>query len=184
MPRSARAPSLARLATRDESRSRKVEAVGSVRDAVRGADIICTTTVSKEPVLEHEWLSPGVHINAVGSSTATARELDTRTVVDATFFVDRRESTLSEAGDFLIPLAEGAVTPAHIRAELGDLLIAVHPGRTSREELTVFKSLGLGIEDVTAARRAVVLGLGRRCDVGGTPHGALTLGLSPADSAA
>lgn len=123
----------------------------SVEDAVRGADVIVTATSSREPILKREWLTPGVHINAVGSSIAAARELDTATVAAASLFVDRRESTLNESGDFLFAKRDGAVTDTHIRAELGDLLTGTAPGRTSPDEITLFKSLGLAIEDLASA---------------------------------
>jgi ornithine cyclodeaminase len=123
----------------------------SVEDAVRGADVIVTATSSREPILQREWLTPGVHINAVGSSIAAARELDTATVAAASLFVDRRESTLNESGDFLFAKRDGAVADAHLRAELGDLLIGTARGRTSAEEITLFKSLGLAVEDLASA---------------------------------
>jgi ornithine cyclodeaminase len=92
-----------------------------------------------------------VHINAAGSSIPTTRELDTATMAAASLFVDRRESTLNEAGDYLFPMREGAIGPDHIRAELGEILIGAAEGRTSDGELTVFKSLGLAVEDLAAA---------------------------------
>jgi ornithine cyclodeaminase/alanine dehydrogenase-like protein (mu-crystallin family) len=125
---------------------------GSVEEAVRGADIIVTATSSQEPVLRREWLSPGVHINAVGSSIAAARELDSATVAAASLFVDRRESTINEAGDYLFALREGAISgPEHIRGELGELLTGSANGRKSAEEITLFKSLGLAVEDLASA---------------------------------
>jgi ornithine cyclodeaminase len=119
--------------------------------ALFGAEVVCTTTTSAEPILEHRWLAPGAHVNAVGSSIPTARELDTETMQKASLFVDRRESTLNEAGDYLIPAAEGAFGPEHIKAELGEVLAGLAPGRTDEEELTVFKSLGIAVEDLAAA---------------------------------
>lgn len=123
----------------------------SVEEAVRGADVIVTATSSREPVLQREWIAEGTHINAVGSSIAAARELDAASVAAATLFVDRRESTTAESGDYLMALREGAITEDHIRAELGDVLIGKAEGRTSPEEITLFKSLGLAIEDLAAA---------------------------------
>jgi ornithine cyclodeaminase len=115
-------------------------------------------------VLRHEWLKPGAHVNAVGSSVKTARELDTATMAAGSLFVDRRESTLNEAGDYLFAAEEGAIGPDHIKAEIGEILIGKHPGRTSPDELTVFKSLGLAVEDLAAAeyvvRRARERGVG------------------------
>jgi ornithine cyclodeaminase/alanine dehydrogenase-like protein (mu-crystallin family) len=121
----------------------------SVEEAVRGADIIVTATSSREPVLRREWISPGAHVNAVGSSIAAARELDSETVAAASLFVDRRESTVNEAGDYLFALKD--YPDIEIKAELGELLLGTAAGRTSAEELTLFKSLGLAVEDLAAA---------------------------------
>jgi ornithine cyclodeaminase len=126
------------------------ESVETAEEAVRDADVICTTTASAEPIVKREWLKPGVHINGVGSSIPTARELDSQTMVDAALFVDRRESTLNEAGDFLIPQREGLIGPDHIRAELGEVLLGTAEGRRSDDEITLFKSLGIGVEDLAA----------------------------------
>ncbi len=131
----------------------RVEAVASAREAVLGADLVCTVTASREPVLRGAWLAPGAHVNAVGASLPNARELDTPAIVAARLFVDRRESALHEAGDFLMPKAEAAISDAHIQAELGEVLTGAHPGRRSPDEITVFKSLGLAVEDVAAAER-------------------------------
>ena len=128
-----------------------ISAVGTVQEAVDGADIICTVTSATEPVLQGDWISPGTHINAVGSSVAFARELDTAAVVNSKLFVDRRESTLNEAGDFLFPKNEGAIDDGHIRAEIGDILLDKISGRASSDEITLFKSLGLAAEDVASA---------------------------------
>ncbi len=148
-----------------------VERASSAREAVDGADIVCTVTSSREPVLEGAWLAPGAHVNAVGSSTATARELDSAAIARASLFVDRRESALNEAGDFLLARADGAVDDTHIRGEIGELLIGGAKGRRTRDEVTVFKSLGLAVEDVAAARHihatAVARGVGLEVDLGG-----------------
>jgi ornithine cyclodeaminase/alanine dehydrogenase-like protein (mu-crystallin family) len=126
--------------------------VASAEEAVRGADIIVTATNSREPILRREWLSPGVHINAVGSSIAAARELDGATVAAASFFVDRRESTINESGDYLFAVVEGSITgPDHIKAELGEILTGQAMGRKSDDEITLFKSLGLAVEDLASA---------------------------------
>ena len=146
------------------ARETGADAVESVEEAVRGADVVVTATNSSEPVLRHEWLKPGAHVNAVGSSIKTARELDTATIVASSLFVDRRESTLNEAGDYLVPFQEGAIGPDHIKAEIGEILTGAHPGRTAPDDLTVFKSLGLAVEDLAAAeyvvRRAQETGTG------------------------
>lgn len=128
-----------------------IESVENAGAAVRDADLIVTATISHEPVVQREWISPGAHINAIGTFSPTAREIDTATVAAATLFVDRRESALNEAGDYLLAAKEGAIGPGHIRAELGEVLIKSQPGRTSLDEITIFKSLGLAIEDLAAA---------------------------------
>ena len=94
-------------------------------------------------------------MNAAGSSIPTTRELDSATMAAASLFVDRRESTVNEAGDYLFPMREGAIGPEHIRGELGEILIGTVPGRTSETELTVFKSLGLAVEDLAAAEHVL-----------------------------
>lgn len=129
----------------------KIEATPSAQAAVKDADIICTTTSSREPVLLGEWIAPGAHINAVGASLPSARELDTGAVLKSRLYTDRRESLVNEAGDFIIPKNEGAFTESHIVGELGDLVIGKIAGRRSREETSLFKSLGLAIEDLAAA---------------------------------
>src|ERR1700753_191732 len=129
-----------------------VSASTSAEDAVRDADIIVTVTNSKEPVLRREWIADGTHIIAAGSSVAHARELDSATVAAVSLFVDRRESTINEAGDYLFALRDGAIGADHIRAELGEILIGTASGRTSEMELTLFKSLGLAIEDLASAQ--------------------------------
>jgi len=148
-----------------------VEASATARQAVEGAGIVCTTTSSTEPVLEGRWLSPGTHVNAVGFSGPTGRELDTEAIVRARLFADRRESILNEAGDFLIPKSEGAVGDDHVVGELGDVVLGKVEGRTSPEEVTVFESLGLAIEDLAAVqhvyRRAQETGKGTRVELGG-----------------
>ena len=128
-----------------------VEAVASTELAVRDADLIVTTTTSRDPVIRREWVAPGAHLNAVGASQPDARELDAATVAASRFFVDRRESTINESADYLAALREGAITADHIEAELGEVLLGRHPGRTAPDEITLFKSLGLAVEDVAAA---------------------------------
>jgi ornithine cyclodeaminase len=148
-----------------------VRAVESAEAAVRGADILCTTTASPTPVLVGDWLEPGAHVNAVGACFPGTRELDTRAVLRSRLFVDRRESALSEAGDILIPMKEGALDESHIVGELSDVLLDRVPGRRTRDEVTLFKSLGIAVEDLAAAHtihaRARAAGRGFAVDFGG-----------------
>lgn len=127
------------------------DVAADVPSAVSDADVVCTVTASRDPVLRGEWLRAGMHINAVGASLASARELDTEAVKRARVFVDRRESALAEAGDILIPIAEGAITADAIVGELGGLLTGSVAGRRSTGEITLFKSLGLAVEDLACA---------------------------------
>ena len=127
----------------------------SIEEALDGADVVCTCTASREPIVRRAWLAPGTHVNAVGSSVPFARELESDVVAEAALFVDRRESTLNESGDYLRAVEEAGIGPDHIRAELGELLVGSHPGRRDDEELTVFKSLGLAVQDLAAASLCV-----------------------------
>jgi len=129
-----------------------IQAMEDIQRAVEGADIVVTVTTATEPVIMREWISPGAHINAVGACTPTAREIDTSTMASASLFVDRREATLTEAGDYLLAAQEGAIGPDHIRAEIGEVIIGLKEGRTSAQEITLFKSLGLAVEDLAAAQ--------------------------------
>jgi ornithine cyclodeaminase/alanine dehydrogenase-like protein (mu-crystallin family) len=168
-----------RLEWAEWARSRfaiEVEVTRTAEQAARGAQIICTTTASRDPILEGEWLWPGTHVNAVGASVRGARELDTDAVVRSSLYVDRRESAMNEAGDFLIPREEGAIDDSHIRGELGELVIGALGGRERDDEITLFKSLGLAVEDVAAARviydRARASGAGSWMTLGGLRPGA------------
>lgn len=126
--------------------------------AVRGADVVVVATSSREPVMSREWLSIGAHVNAVGASTPTAREIDVETVADSALFCDSRESLRNEAGEFLLAIKEGAIPgEEHVRAELGELLAGLKPGRNDDTELTLFRSLGLAVEDLAAAEHAVAV---------------------------
>jgi ornithine cyclodeaminase/alanine dehydrogenase-like protein (mu-crystallin family) len=153
----------ARIVSRDPAHSRQcadelqrevsfaVEPVANVQEALKGADIVVTATSSREPVLDYTWLEPGVHINAIGTHSPASREIDSATMSHARLFVDSRESALNEAGDYLLAAAEGVVTADSILAELGELLVEAKPGRTTDTEITLFKSLGLAIEDIVCA---------------------------------
>ena len=162
-----------RFADRYAAAGKRIVVCQSAREAAEGADVVCTITSSREPVLFGEWLAPGTHVNAVGASLATSRELDSAAVVKSRLYVDRRESTVNEGGDFLVPKREGLIGDDHIVGEIGELLIEPPriPGRRSADEITLFKSLGLAIEDVAAARRiydrALAAGAGRWLELGG-----------------
>ena len=123
----------------------------NAEEAVRNADIICTVTSSSQPVVKGEWIAAGTHINAVGSSTAVKRELDTTAILRSKLFTDCYESIFNEAGDFLIPKKEGVVDDSHVKAELGEVLSGTKKGRENDEEITVFKSLGIASEDIFSA---------------------------------
>jgi len=129
---------------------------GSAREAVAGADVVVTATSSREPVLRRDWLAEGAHVNAVGASSPSSRELDTATVAASALFCDSRESLRNEAGEFQLAIAEGLIPgEEHVRAELGEVLAGRAAGRGDDGELTVFRSLGLAVEDLAAAQSAV-----------------------------
>jgi len=148
-----------------------IEVGRTAEETVRDADLVCTTTSSKEPVLEGGWLSPGAHVNAVGACFPSTRELDTEAVQRARLYTDCRESCVNEAGDFLIPLKEGVITDAHLVGEVGEVLMGRVPGRRSSDEITIYESLGVAVEDLAAAhaihRRALETGAGAWLEWGG-----------------
>ncbi len=123
----------------------------NAEEAVENADIICTVTSSSQPVVMGDWISGGAHINAVGSCSPATRELDTVAIVKTKLFTDCYESLFNEAGDFLIPKKEGAVTDSHVKGELGEVLTGTKKGREHDEEITLFKSLGIAAEDIFSA---------------------------------
>jgi ornithine cyclodeaminase/alanine dehydrogenase-like protein (mu-crystallin family) len=145
-----------------------IELADTPRDAVSGADIICTLTKAREPILCGDWLTPGAHLNVVGSSVASAAEIDSVTVVRSQFFVDYRTSTINEGGEYLRALRAGLITPEHIRAEIGEVANGSKVGRTSAAEITVYKSLGIAAQDLAAAhfvlQRARERGVGQVID--------------------
>lgn len=165
----------AEFAERESARQNiEVEVMATAEEAVAGADLICTCTSSREPVLLGKWVAEGAHITAMGASVPTSRELDAEAVARSRFYVDRRESALNEAGEFLFAKREGAITDAHIRGEIGEILAGKVGGRGSAQEITLFKSLGLAVEDVASAafvwRRACEQGVGIEVDLGGHRH--------------
>jgi len=128
--------------------------VSSAEKAVKEADILIIATTAKEPVLNGNWLQPGTHINAIGWMGRNARELDSNTIKRAKLVVDSKEAVLAESGDILIPIREGVITKDHIYAELGEIVIGRKAGRVSDNEITLWKSVGLAIQDAATAKLA------------------------------
>jgi ornithine cyclodeaminase/alanine dehydrogenase len=139
--------------------------------AVATAEIICTATDSPTPLFDGAWLRPGTHINAVGAFRRTMRELDTATVRRSRVIVDHHSAAQAEAGDILLAIAEGAITYAHVAGELGQVVRGELPGRTRDDELTLFKSVGLAVQDAMTAAvvyaRATAQGIGYQVDLHG-----------------
>jgi len=128
-----------------------IQVVSSNEEAVRDADIVVTATSAQEPVIKRSWIAAGAHINGIGTHSPNSREIDSETMAAARVFTDRRESLLNEAGDYVLAAEEGAITPESVVAEIGELVIGSKQGRRSADEITLFKSLGLAIEDVVSA---------------------------------
>jgi ornithine cyclodeaminase len=149
----------------------QIDVVASAQEAVDGADIVCTTTTSRDPVVLGDWISEGAHINAVGSCAPKARELDTNAVKKSRLFVDWRDSTLNEAGDLLIPMQEGAIDESHIVGEIGQVVVGTSAGRVNDHEITLFESLGVSTQDAVVAhhvfRKAQDVRAGTKLDFGG-----------------
>ena len=142
-----------------------VVVAASAQDAVDGADLVVLATASREPVVRDEWIADGTHVCAVGACRPDQREMDTELVRRSRVFVDSREGALAEAGDIVIPLKAGAFAEAHLAGELGEVILGTVAGRTSAGDVTIFKSLGMAVEDVAAAHlvyiKAAERGLGR-----------------------
>jgi ornithine cyclodeaminase len=143
-------------------------------EAVEGADLICTATSSRVPVLEGEWIAPGAHINAAGACFKTSRELDAEAVAISRLFTDRRESAENEAGDYLMAVDEGVIGKDHLLGEVGDVLLGGIPGRESADDITLFESLGIAVEDLAAAhyllKRATEQGVGTDFELSRSGH--------------
>ena len=154
----------------DEMRARGAPFPADIRvatlaaEAVRQADVICTATTSTQPVFDGRDVRPGTHINAVGAYTPQMQEVDAETIQRAKVVIDSRQASLAEAGDLIVPLRQGLITEAHIHAEIGEIVAGLKPGRERDDEITYFKSVGVAVQDVAAARRvldrAAALGLG------------------------
>jgi ornithine cyclodeaminase/alanine dehydrogenase-like protein (mu-crystallin family) len=142
-------------------------AARSVEEAVRGADIVCAATHALEPVMRREWLSPGAHVTSVGYNP-DGRELDDATVADAVVVVESRATALAPppagANDLTRPIAAGLFTADHVHAEIGELVAGTRPGRTAPEQITVYKSVGVAVQDAAAA--ALVLAKARKTGAG------------------
>ena len=136
----------------------------SPEEILKETDIICTATSSPTPLFDGSKVREGTHINAVGSHTPKARELDTAIIKRSKIIADSYDACLKEAGDIIMPIEEGAIDKSHLRAELGEVIIGKKPARTDAREITLFKSNGLAIQDVAAARlvydKAVQAGIG------------------------
>ena len=147
------------------STAARLVSVDSAEAAVRGATIVVLATAAREPVVEDGWIADGTHIAAVGACRPDQREMDPRLVARARTFVDSRTGALAEAGDIVLAMREGCIDASHIAGELGELAAGDVAGRTARSEVTLFKSLGMAVEDVAAAHlayvRAAERGLGR-----------------------
>lgn len=145
-------------------------AVADSSDAMlKEADIICTATSSPEPIFDGDKVKPGTHINGIGSHTPNARELDTAIIKRSKIVADSYEACLKEAGDIMIPIARGEITDTHMYAELGEVVNGEKPGRTNDEDITIFKSNGLAIQDAATAKlvydKAVAAGIGQSVEL-------------------
>jgi len=155
----------ASLAEREGPRlSLRIEVCKTAREAVEQADIVCTVTAAAEPVLRGEWLAKGVHVNLVGASRLVTREADDEVVRRSRFFVDSRASARAEAGELRHAIDCGLVTENHVLGEIGDVLNGVASGRTGHDDVTVYKSLGIAVQDLAAAY--VIYERARRDEIG------------------
>jgi alanine dehydrogenase len=159
----------AELAKRESQDGYPVAAVATVRDACGGADIVCTVTASAEPVIGVDDVAPGTHINAVGACTPRARELTAELVGRSRIVCDSLEGALAEAGDIILAMRDGALTPKPEIALLGEVLAGKTVGRRNGTEITLFESLGVAIEDLACAslvyERALARGVGTSVDL-------------------
>jgi ornithine cyclodeaminase len=142
----------------------RIDVCDTVQRAVEGADVVSTVTSSREPILKGEWLAPGMHVNLVGASVASAREADDEVVKRSRYFVDYRPSALAQAGELRHAIEAGVVTEAHVLGEIGEVLEARVRGRESANDITVYKSLGIAAQDLAAAE--VILERARRESLG------------------
>lgn len=134
-----------------ETEELPVSVATSLESAVRDSDLICTTTSSKEPILNGNWLSPGAHVNLVGSAIPTTAEADETCVTRSKFFVDYRPAAMAAAGELLRAIENNAVNESHIAAEIGEVAMGSKPARENEDEITLYKSLGVSAQDLAAA---------------------------------
>jgi alanine dehydrogenase len=146
-----------------------IDAVDTAEKAVRDSDVVVTCTTSRQPILNCEWLKPGAHINAVGSHRPDSREIDGRTLARSKVVIDSREAIMAECGDVLLAIKEQIITEAHLHGEIGEVLAGIKAGRTNADEWTLYKSVGIAIQDVAAAllvyRKARELNVGTDVEV-------------------
>jgi alanine dehydrogenase len=146
-----------------------VEIADNAESVVRDADLLVTVTTAKEPIVKPEWLKPGVHINAVGSHRPDLREIDGATLARAKVVVDSREAIMAECGDILLALKENSIGENAIHAEIGEVLAGTKSGRETNDEMTLYKSVGIAIQDVAAAnlvyRKARENGVGTTVEI-------------------
>jgi alanine dehydrogenase len=147
--------------------------VTGVRDAVAGCDLVVTITTAKAPVFDGHWIEDGAHVTGAGANTPAKRELDDVVFQRSKLIVDFRDQALQEAGDLQQALRSGAICEEAIHAELGEVITGSKTGRTSDREITLFKSVGMAIEDLTTAsfayQQALAMGLGTYLPLEGTP---------------
>lgn len=129
-----------------------IDIVSSTENAVRDSDLLVTVTTAKDPIVKAEWLKPGVHINAVGSHRPDLREIDGATLKRAKVVVDSREAIMAECGDILLALKEGSIVESDMHGEIGEVLAGTKVGRSSPNEITLYKSVGIAIQDVATAQ--------------------------------
>jgi alanine dehydrogenase len=146
-----------------------IDVAKSAEKAVRNSDLLVTATTAQQPILKSEWLKPGAHINAVGSHRPDSREIDSPTVARSNLVVDSREAIMAECGDVLLAIKEKSITEKHIHAEIGEVLAGAKPGRSSASEVTLYKSVGIAIQDVATAQlvyhKALKLKVGTNVEV-------------------
>ena len=146
-----------------------IDVVNSAEETVRDSDLVVTATTAQQPILKSEWLKPGAHVNAVGSHRPDSREIDGPTVARSKVVVDSREAIMAECGDILLAIKDKNITENHLHAEIGEVLVGTKSGRSNASEVTLYKSVGIAIQDVATAqlvyRKALELKVGTNVEV-------------------